>query len=510
MLSVTGIVLWDCADKTPSERKRSVVEINFFLLRRLSFILVKYRLNLSFVKKQLFLVSLKRYSLPMRRFCQILILICIYLEFSNIQLHAAHSKEDAFVIRKIVYSIDGSTKEEALRALSSLEVGMSFPSLEMLEESVEDERQSLVNARVFKSVNTDIIQLSIETNIHNFVVIISVVDTITIIPIIYPKYDSNTGVRLGSKTYWDNFLGTMTNAYLGMGISFRPKDSGNKWEISEWNIDPSISDIRLNKKLFLSASMQQGYNEKEFEDAVDPLKSYHYGYYYTGLSVETSFVLYENLSYSVGLGTDFKYGYSGNLGPNSKRPYEFVPSHGLNYGRVDWIENFRKGFRTGLFNSYGFGVADNGKIQFSSSINASASYYLPFWKRFNLYTRLSAFYQWNTPKTPGSSIRGVRDNVMSGYVGAVLNTSLAFQFWRFEKVWDAQIHPFFDLGIVYNHESFNASRDYNYGIGFDLVLYLDALPSLVAVGSVGIDPKRFDKEEILSSLEISITSSLFY
>jgi len=446
----------------------------------------------------------------MRRFCLALIPVCICLGFSNTALHAEDSGETVFVIKEIVYSIDGSTKEKALRALSSLEAGMEFASLETLEESVEDERQKLVNARVFKSVNTDIIEISTSTDIRNLMVIVSVVDAISITPIFYPKYNSNTGVRLGSKTYWNNFLGTMTNVYLGMGINFRPKDSGNKWEISGWNIDLSISEIRLKKGIFLHVSMTQKYDEEEFNDTVDPDNSYHYGYYRTGLGTSTSFSLYEKLRYLVGMGASFRYGYSGNLGPNSRRPYEFTPSHGLSYGRVDWIENFRKGFSSGLFNSYGFGLTNRGDFQFSGSINASASYYLPFKKRFNLYTRLTSFYHWGSPKNPASMIRGVRDDAMSGYVGAVLNTSLAFQFWRFEKVWDAQIHPFFDVGIVYNNESFNAFRDYNYGMGFDLVLYLDVLPNLVATGSVGIDPKRFEKEDLLGSLEISITSSLFY
>jgi len=444
----------------------------------------------------------------MRRFCLALIPIC--LGFSNINLHAVHSDEVVFIIKEIVYSIDGTTKERALRALSNLEAGMSFTSLEALEESVENELQKLVNARVFESVNTDIIQLSTKGSIHEYMVVISVVDAISITPIFYPKYNSNIGVRLGSKIYWDNFLGTMTNVYLGMGINIRPEDSGNKWEIGGWNINPSISGIRLKKGIFLSASMKQEYDEKEFEDTVDILKSYHYGYHFTGLSAGISFVLYEKLDYSVSLGASFRYGYSGNLGPNSKRPYELVPSHGLSYGRVDWIENFRKGFSVALFNDYGFGVANNGNFQFSGSINASASYYLPLRERFNLYTRLTAFYQWGVPRNPGSLIRGVRDNLMSGYIGATFNISLAFQFWRFEEVWDAQIHPFFDMGIVYNNESFNAFRDYNYGVGFDLVLFLDILPNLVATGSVGIDPRRFNKEDLFGSLEISITSSLFY
>jgi len=437
-----------------------------------------------------------------------MILICAYLGISNTELHSVD--EDVFVISEIIYLIDGNTREKALRALSELEIGMSFPSLEALKKSLENERQELLNARVFKSVNAQAIELSRKENIHDFRIIISVVDAITITPIFFPKYDSNIGIRLASKIDWDNFLGTMTNAYLGMGINFRPKDSGNKWEISGWNINPSLSNIRLSKKMFFSASMQQSYEEKEFVDTVDSDKSYHYGYYLTGLSVKTSFKLYEKISYFASLGVSFRYGYSGNLGPNPKRPYELIPSNGLNYGRIDWFGNFRKGFSTTLSNSHGLGVADNGEFQYSGSVNATASYYLPFWKRFNLYTRLTAFYHWGLPKSPATLIRGVRDNTMSGYVGAVFNASLAFQFWRFEKVWDAQIHPFFDLGIVYNNENFDSFRDYNYSMGFDLVLFLDVLPSFVATGSVGIDPKRFDKENLLSSLEISITTSLFY
>jgi len=277
--------------------------------------------------------------------------------------------------------------------------------------------------------------------------------------------------------------------------------------------NPSVTGIRLSHDIFLSAGFVQSYSEDDFVDTVTPANSYDYAYYSTGVNASTSFDLSKdrseiNRGYGVSLGLSFRYGYTGTLGPNFEQPYAISLSHGFSLGRTDWVENFRKGFRVGISNANRIGDSDG--IFLISSIDTTASYYLPFWKRFNLYTRANAFYQWNEPRSLGSSLRGVRDNLVSGYTGAVLNTSLAFQFWRFENVWDAQIHPFIDIGIAYNNESFDAYRDFNVGIGADLVLYLDALPSLVAVGSIGFDPKRFDSNDIFSSMEITITSSLFY
>jgi fluoride ion exporter CrcB/FEX len=63
-----------------------------------------------------------------------------------------------------------------------------------------------VNDRVFKSVEGKI----------QHAVTISVVDAFSLFPLLYPSYDTNSGLKLGVETKYDNSLGTMTNWYLDM------------------------------------------------------------------------------------------------------------------------------------------------------------------------------------------------------------------------------------------------------------------------------------------------------
>jgi hypothetical protein len=98
---------------------------------------------------------------------------------------------------------------------------------------------------------------------------------------------------------------------------------------------------------------------------------------------------------------------------------------------------------------------------------------------------------------------------MSGDYGFVLNTTLGIRFWRLEGIWDAQIHPFFDIGLSVPESGFKSERDIRYGGGFDLVLFLDALPSLVARATIGVDLGRYEWNE-WDKYEIIITSELYY
>ena len=417
--------------------------------------------------------------------------------------------EPVAVISKINYLIDGTTKEKALRNRSDLYEGLSFSSYSDLEAAVKKEKQALINRRVFKNVEYSIESISFnkETNTQEYLVTFKIKDAFTIIPIPYPKYDSNIGFRLGLKLYWDNFLGTMTNAYLGTWIDF------NNNGVGEWGINPKFTGMKISDRVYMSVEFLQSHELEEYVDTINPSNSYNYDYYATSGAASFSFRLGDKLayiykSYSFGLGASFKYKYKGNLGPNFEQPWAVTPFQSFGIGRTDWINNFRKGWRLSLYNPYRIGYNNN--VFFITSVNASVLYFVPFWKRFDFYSRAYTFYQWGEPRSFGEMIRGVKDTYVSGYAGVVLNASLAFQFWRFEKVWDAQIHPFFDFAVSYNKDKFIPERDINYGAGFDFALYLDALPSIVAVASIGVDIKRLDMDNLSDCIEVSVGSSLHY
>jgi len=417
----------------------------------------------------------------------------------------AYSQSDPVVIDEIVYVIDGNTQTKALAALSYLEAGMEFSSMDTLIIALEREKQDLINKRVFEYVEYGFS----EAGENRYSITLKVADAWTIIPIPYPDYDSNTGLRLGMKTYWNNFLGTMTDAYLGMSMDMKITDG--KIDIGEWNINPKISGIRIGNHRYLSFSMTQAYVEEQFFDSIEPANDYDYSYLKTSFEAGTLFDFENNWAYGVKAGVDGRYNYSGSLGTGDQKeqPFAITLSHYGRNGQVDWLENRRKGYSTTLSNSYRIGTGKDNF--FISDVKLSGSVYLPFWKRFYYYPKISGFYQWGQSRSNlGASLRGVQDNLLSGVTGVVFNNTLAFQFWRFEGVWDAQIHPFLDIGIVYNGESFHSDRDFNIGAGSDLVLYIDKLPSLVARATIGLDLRRFEMDNVMDYVEIIISSSLFY
>jgi len=427
--------------------------------------------------------------------------IILFIIFSS----PAYSQSGPVVIEEINYVVDGNTQTKALAALSYLEAGMVFHSLDILIVALEREKQDLINKRVFKYVEYEIS----ETEKNRYIITFRVADAWTIIPIPYPDYDSNTGLRLGVKTYWDNFLGTMTNAYLGMSMDIRSTDG--KVEIGEWNINPMISGIRIGNHQYLSFSMTQAYVEEQFFDSIEPENDYDYSYLKTSFAAGTFFDFKDDWGYGVTAGVEGRYNYSGSLGTGDqqKQPFAITLSHTGSNGQIDWIENRRKGYLTSISNSYRIGTGKDNF--FIADVGFSGSVYLPFWKRFYYYPKISGFYQWGQSRSNlGSSLRGVKDTLLSGVTGVVFNNTLAFQFWRFEGVWDAQIHPFLDIGIIYNGDSFNSDRDFNVGAGADLVLYIDKLPSLVARATIGLDLRRFEMDNPMDYVEIIISSSLFY
>ena len=439
-------------------------------------------------------------------------LLLIAMMASFINLYAEETNDKTHQIQTISFDVEGITSEKALLGYIDIKVNQEFKTEKSIREAAEREQQRLVNYRVFKDVQLLLTKDSEDDTTIYWNIQYAVVDSWTLIPIPYPNYNSNTGFRFGLKTYYDNAFGTMTNAFLGMSLDIRRNEKTRKVEIGEWAVTPAWSGIRIGP-LDFRASITQQFSEEEFNDEETPEDSYNYSYYQTVLSFGSSIDLPGEWYYSFTPTFSMRYGYNDVLGNGNFRmePFNFAWSHSGGWSLVDWTGNFRKGISTSLGHTlrYIYDPSQSKNI-LVNDISASASYYLPFFSIFNYYTHFSAFATFNDRRSGvGSSLRGIADDSMSGQYGMVLNNSLAIQFWRWEGVWDAQAHPFFDIGFAVPESGFLASRDIRYSAGIDFVLYLDALPSLVARGSIGVDLTRHAWSDF-AKYEIDISSSLSY
>ena len=420
-----------------------------------------------------------------------LVLPVLLLAMCAVMLTAQESAVQ-HVLEKIVVNIDGNTREEAVLRFIGLSDGMVFDSEEELLATVERKKQVLINYRVFRDIQMETEKLEIRENepdVRYWRVTYRLTDSWTIVPVPYPKYDTETGFRLGLKTFYANAFGTMTDAYLGLNMDFGPDDSGN-WKITQWSVAPAWSKIKIGALSF-SVNYLQQYQQVRYK-APSVADSYHYAQHQSNISIGSSVNIFDNLSYSFRPSFVMKYGYSDILGNGNYREetFNFSWNHSFGWSQVDWNGNYRDGFSTSLGHSIRLVYNPTTfKTDVVNDLTLSGAFYKSFGRYLNYYVRLQGFATFNGVKNGvASNLRGVANSEMSGSYGLLLNNTLGITFWRWEGVWDAQVHPFFDVGIVAPEEGgFDASRAIRYSTGADFVLYLDALPNLVARGTFGID-----------------------
>ena len=410
--------------------------------------------------------------------------------------------------------IDGSTREiRALERKVDFHVGDVFATEGELMDFLADERQDLINYRVFDSVEISAINIREDDLSVYWNVTTKVVDSWTLVPIPYPKYSSNSGFRLALRTDYANAFGTMTDLNMNLGFNTQKNEVTNNWEITRWNITPQWSGVKLGDYWGMSVSANLSKGGDEFTSG-SALTQYNYSYYQTGLGASFSRKIVGNLSYSVSTDFDFRFAYKDerNWGNFDEEPFNISLGNGLYLSSVDWRENFREGSSYGISHliRYTFSTNANDR-KVVNELNAYGIWYLLLDDIINLSTRLGSFYIFNDERSgSGGYVRGVADSSLSGETGVYLQNSLGFQFWRWEGVWDAQVHPFFDIALIGNVEDFDINNNLKYGAGVDLVLYLDVLPTLVARATVGFNLSDRELDGLGDKLEIEITSSLSY
>ena len=424
---------------------------------------------------------------------------------------ALFGADKSHVIKELDFDITGGTRENALRSYVDLEVGDSFGSEEEFIAAIEDKRQILVNYRVFDSVELEKRMIRQDETTVEWAVRYSVVDSWTFTPIPYPKYSTSSGFRLAVRTDYYNAFGSMTDIQLNTGINIQKNELSDKTELSEWNVTAEWANVRFNDWLKMTLGFEESLNQDKFTSG-EPSTQFFYSFYKTTVSTDFQFDLPGKWSYHMKPYFDMRYSYKDKAewGNFSEEPFAFAATHGGGWGRVNWHENLRDGQSYSLEHTLKFIFDTNtGDRKVVNEFDATSKWYWEFGEMFSFYPRVGAFYIVNNRRSgAGSYLRGIDDSLMSGDWGAYCNVSLAFQFWRLPGVWDAQVHPFFDIGIAGDTSESTDIDQLKYSAGVDLALYLDALPTLVARGTIGLnlsdDISGWDK------LGIDIASYLSY
>ena len=431
-----------------------------------------------------------------------LISICTIPAFAETEVH---------IIEELNFIITGSTRERSIRQFVDVQEGATFYSEDDLIDLISEEKQDLINYRVYDSVEMEYEKIRTDGAIHYWRVTYTVEDAFTFIPIPYPKYSTNNGFRLAVQLNYANAFGTLTDLSLNVGFNIQEGADGNLG-ISQWNFTPEWRRIRISDNVNMVVTLDMSKRNAEFLSG-DPATQYHYTYYRTGLGTTFSFRLPGYWGYSISPYFDFRYAYEDqrNWGNYDEEPLNLAFRHSIGWGRVNWRMNFRHGHNYALSHNLRYVLSSNvAERKLVNELDLIARWYYVIADMLNFYTRLGTFYVFNSERSGGGRyIRGVANNSLSGNTGVYLQNSLGFQFWRLEGVWDAQVHPFFDIGIVGNAGEIGGDN-LAYGTGVDLVLYLDKLPTLVARATIGFDLSDPSRVSLGQKLEIEITSSLSY
>ncbi len=153
------------------------------------------------------------------------------------------------VIESYEFDVLGKSQDFMLRRfIVPPEGDPEFHTLEEMIAALDEKQQILFNKRVFEKVSYayDVIRKSENTLYYR--VTFYVDDAFTLLPIPYPKYDSNYGFMFGLKVYDKNLFGVFGDFYstvkaTQIGSSWEDWDFFSEFSLSKLPIGTSILDL---------------------------------------------------------------------------------------------------------------------------------------------------------------------------------------------------------------------------------------------------------------------------
>jgi hypothetical protein len=453
-----------------------------------------------------------------------------------------------FFIRNIDFDITGSTRRFALLYHSEITQGERITGRKTLEEYRLDKIQLLVNQRALQSANILFFEgAALEDGSIPVDLLIITKDTLNIIALPKPQYDDNNGFELTLKARDYNFLGTLSPLRIDIGYTL---DDDKLWDFSKgasnflidtdiplklfnlnWNINfDNEFSFTYNEPLFyknttgLSMELPVGFTTATFgfeqsvtvhEDNLDKYPDDYKEEIHGGQWLPVFFTSATYVSWRIP--TPFEIGRFGRLvyTPKVTGQVNYLPAgqgfiddlrrgptatlgHSLEFGRIDWVDNFRSGLNAsvGNDNTYNFYKKD-----WEISYNISAIYHHMFTGFFGISNRLQ-YRHWldGYNKTAGDVIRGIRDKKLCADYMLSLNLDFPLRVLRFVpsqwlntsrlRFFDFDLHfsPFFDIGFLkdpVNNSSFSSKPAM--GAGFEVIVFPLAFRSFYLRVSVGYD-----------------------
>lgn len=293
---------------------------------------------------------------------------------------------EGYQIVDVQYDLDGRTKEYALNKNLDIRRDIVFDSEEEFKLYIDFVTQKVSDQRILENTNVSYqMGAANEQGVIPVTLLISADETWNILPVPYPKYNSNSGFSLKLKVKDYNFLGTMeplnfdlefyqedegTTNVLGLGIDFSIPFQLGVLD-AQWNNDisadykfgdakPSFSfstglDLAYAfKYVALQLEAEQSFDiDPSYKDAGDEFYATEYLKFSTPVTILRTTGPFGNITFTPSASLTYYWDANG-----IKHEDLIGPTVGLGYsfstGIVNWIGNFRKGFLSSFSHSYDY------------------------------------------------------------------------------------------------------------------------------------------------------------
>ena len=455
---------------------------------------------------------------------------------------------ESYQITDVQYDLDGRTKPYALNKALDIRTDTVFNSKEELNLYIDFITQKVNDQRVLENSQVSYqVGLPNEQGIAPVTLFIAADETWNILPLPYPKYNSNSGFSLKLKVKDYNFLGSMqplnfdlefyqedegTTNVLGLGFDFSipfaigPADAQWSNDISaDYKFGDTRPSFSFSTGLDLSYAFKYVVLQLEADQAFDIDPDYReagdefYAKEYLKLSAPVTLLrttsLLGNLVFAPHVSLTYYWDADG-----INHEDLIGPSVGLGYaltiGQVNWYGNFRKGITTSFTHSYEYNFESTDWTT-ALALEFQGFYFINavgLTTRSKIFTHYDPIQGKNTTTTNVANwLRGVYDSsdynegradMSSGFVlnldfpikivqtdwlgwgKALFKRSMPSWFGIFD--FELQLAPFIDIAL-YGADDYCLFHldDGFYAAGLEVIVYPTKMRSIQVRASAGMD-----------------------
>ena len=440
--------------------------------------------------------------------------------------NGAQIHDEVYSIRKVFFIIKGQTNRNVLRYKADIQPGTEFKDKASLEDYLAVRRQVLLNERVLDDVSVEYSLEQMRPDFYFVDVTVYTSDSWNIIGLPYFRYDSNEGLLLSLRGRDYNFLGSMQalvlnmdyqndengknsyGGYTSFGIPIRIFDHDSGLDASQTlNVHAddrpvtSVSNLGFWTRFMepgfpVTLSISQGlqFNPDEILNDTDP------------------YFFLSSLSFSASIPTNIKVKKLGmiNYAPtlsaylywrpdaivrDDRKGFTLSYTHGLSFGRIDWMRNMRKGLSVDLTNTikHNFLTLSN-----TFDLDYLLEYHATLKGAVGIDTRVTGFISLtdSTRTDLGTYMRGIKTSRLSGTDALFATLETPVKLFDFPthliigKNWfdfELQTAPFFDFGYVENDATASLADKLWYGAGLEFFVFPLRMRTFIVRASLGFD-----------------------